>query len=247
MLELSAHPDACFLTLTYRDEDLPVDGSLQPRDLTLFFKRLRKAIAPRRIRYYAVGEYGGTFFRPHYHVCLFGISDVGTIEAAWNRGYVLVGSLTEASAAYCVAYILKGMTGEDDERLKGKYPEFARMSRRPGIGANSVDAFAQAHLTRGGARLVAESGDVSCVFRSGGKRLPLGRYLRGKIRQHLGMDVACPEDVLASRAGVLREEAYAVGVKAYLEKSASESLASDIKARARVKISESRRRKRETF
>ena len=40
--------DFCFVTLTYDDEHL-VSPSLVPRDLTLFFKRLRKDLGERKI------------------------------------------------------------------------------------------------------------------------------------------------------------------------------------------------------
>ena len=62
--------DTIFVTLTYDDEHLPSDRSLVPRDLTLFFKRLRKDLGDRKIKYYACGEYGDTFGRPHYHAII---------------------------------------------------------------------------------------------------------------------------------------------------------------------------------
>lgn len=57
--------DACFLTLTYDNEHLPSDNSLHKEDLQKFFKRLRKDI-DYPIKYYACGEYGDRFKRPHY-------------------------------------------------------------------------------------------------------------------------------------------------------------------------------------
>lgn len=69
-----------FLTLTYNVHSVPITRrgfmSLNKRHLQLFFKRLRKAIDRhggfgQPLKYYAVGEYGGRFNRPHYHVILF--------------------------------------------------------------------------------------------------------------------------------------------------------------------------------
>ena len=40
--EASLYKDNCFLTLTYDDEHLPEDGSLNVRDVQLFLKKLRK-------------------------------------------------------------------------------------------------------------------------------------------------------------------------------------------------------------
>jgi len=66
------HSSKIFLTLTYDNENLPEFGSLQTRHLQLFIKRLRKAIAPIKIRYYACGEYGDTTRRAHYHAIIYG-------------------------------------------------------------------------------------------------------------------------------------------------------------------------------
>lgn len=55
-LESLVHRSSIFFTLTYRDECLPEGGNLNPRDMTLFLKRLRKAVAPLRIRFFIVGS-----------------------------------------------------------------------------------------------------------------------------------------------------------------------------------------------
>lgn len=72
--EASLHAENSFLTLTYSPEFLPEGGTLVKRDLQLFMKRLRKTFPGKRIRYFACGEYGENFARPHYHVILFGFS-----------------------------------------------------------------------------------------------------------------------------------------------------------------------------
>lgn len=68
--EASLHEHNCFLTLTFDDEHLPKSESLDVRDLQLFMKRLRKEYG-KGIRFYACGEYGEKYYRPHYHLCLF--------------------------------------------------------------------------------------------------------------------------------------------------------------------------------
>lgn len=70
--EAQLHDENSFLTLTYAPENLPSNGSLCKRHLQLFMKRLRKAYPGGKIRYFACGEYGEKFSRPHYHVILFG-------------------------------------------------------------------------------------------------------------------------------------------------------------------------------
>lgn len=71
VLEAKHYKDNYFVTLTYDDDFLPDHNSLEPRDLQLFLKRLRKAFPKTKIRFLACGEYGDTSFRPHYHLILF--------------------------------------------------------------------------------------------------------------------------------------------------------------------------------
>lgn len=70
--EAQLHERACFITLTYSQTHVPVSGSLQPEDLQKFFKRFRKSIHPKRVRFFAAGEYGEKKGRPHYHAVIFG-------------------------------------------------------------------------------------------------------------------------------------------------------------------------------
>lgn len=66
LLEQKNWDKASFITLTYDDDHLPSDASLHPEDLTLFWKRLRKNLDGRKIKYFACGEYGDATQRPHY-------------------------------------------------------------------------------------------------------------------------------------------------------------------------------------
>lgn len=85
MLELLYYKSAFFVTLTYNENHVPVDYTIDPetgeakpvmtlrkRDLQLFMKRLRKRFGD-NIRFLGCGEYGSTTFRPHYHLVLFGL------------------------------------------------------------------------------------------------------------------------------------------------------------------------------
>ena len=60
-----------FVTLTYDDEHVPLDFSVNKRDVQLFHKRLRKHFPSADLRYYLVSEYGDHTFRPHYHGLYF--------------------------------------------------------------------------------------------------------------------------------------------------------------------------------
>lgn len=147
---------AAFVTLTYDDEHLP--PTLRPRHLQLFFKRLRKALSPRKIKYFACGEYGekgglvmagshaGQFVhRPHYHAIIFGVSPVSdrqTIQDCWKYcdwrmlSAKSIGTVTYDSCRYVAGYVQKKLYGE---KAKETYNErnlapFVRMSK--GLGLN---------------------------------------------------------------------------------------------------------------
>lgn len=66
-LNCEAHywKEAAFITLTYDNDNLPKDNSLHKEDLQKFWKRLRKDL-DKPIKYFACGEYGDRFKRPHY-------------------------------------------------------------------------------------------------------------------------------------------------------------------------------------
>lgn len=168
MHEASLHRDNCFITLTYSPDHLPPFGSLVKSDFQKFMKRLRKDISPRTVRFFHAGEYGERLGRPHYHACLFGFDfDDGVtftvrgdhpvrrsarLERLWPYGISEVGSLTFESAAYVARYVTKKVTGRAAEDHYGRVdpvtgevvqlqPEYATMSRRPGIGGAWLDSY----------------------------------------------------------------------------------------------------------
>lgn len=160
MHEAQLHDANSFLTLTYDDEHLPDDHSLNVRHWQLFAKRLRKRLGP--FRFIHCGEYGEEKLRPHYHACLFGqdfrqdrvpfgtsnghpvyVSPV--LAELWPYGFHYIGSVTFDSAAYVASYTMKKRTGDQAERhyqrldtttgeIWSVKPEYATMSRRPGLG-----------------------------------------------------------------------------------------------------------------
>lgn len=131
-------------------------------------KRLRKEIAPRKVRFYHCGEYGsGPGQHPHYHACLFGydfpdkylfrtVRGVNLyrsplLEALWPDGFSTIGDVTFESAAYVARYIIKKQTGDQakqhyqhvthDGEILQLQPEYTTMSRRPGIGKDWFDKY----------------------------------------------------------------------------------------------------------
>lgn len=158
LLESMYHESNYFITLTYDDFHLDTvlrdngNLSLCPRDLELFWKRLRKGL-DYKIRYFACGEYGDQTFRPHYHAIVFGLqlddlvfykrSPNGDIyynspflSQFWDYGYAVVAPMTWETACYVAGYVQKKLTGEAKSHYAefGIDPPFVRMSRKPGIG-----------------------------------------------------------------------------------------------------------------
>lgn len=209
ILEASQYSDNTFATLTYETE--PENGSLDPVHTRNFLKRLRARIDPLKVRYFLVGEYGETTQRPHYHLAIFGFPNCRNgqtrrfrnpdrhccsvceiIRNAWSYGHIGLGTLTPESAAYIAGYVTKKMTKPDDPRLNGRYPEFSRMSLRPGIGGDAVHEIASATL-----HYINADSDVPTALRHGRQLMPLGRYLTRRLRALTGRPLNAPPITLA--------------------------------------------------
>lgn len=122
-----------FVTLTYANPHLHWahgNPQLDKRDLQLWFKRVRKTGV--KIRYYAVGEYGSTTYRPHYHIILFGDVTDQCIRDSWPLGQVHIGTVTQASIRYTLGYIVNKSWKHTHHRV----PPFSLMSLKPGLGSN---------------------------------------------------------------------------------------------------------------
>ena len=191
VLESFLHEANCFVTLTYSPENLPADGSVSPAHLRNYLKRLRKELSKLdiRVRFFGVGEYGDQTNRPHYHLSLFGcgLEMATVIDNTWPYGFTQTGEFNYSTAQYVCGYTVKKLTNKADQRLDGRHPEFARMSNRPGIGADAMGVIADAVLTDAGLDEFAKTGDVPAAIRMQGKKVPLGRYLRSKLRDDVGV------------------------------------------------------------
>lgn len=169
--ELKSASVAFFVTLTYATENL-IFADDQPclykRHLQLHFKRLRKALEPRSIRYFAVGEYGAGG-RPHYHYLIFyrGRLDrfrlMTLIKDNWTFGFNQVLPVNGAQG-YVTKYVLKH---EDRDFL---VPPFSLISHGIGIDYLS-DSMVSYH----------KSNLISYGVKPGGFRVRLPRYYKDKI------------------------------------------------------------------
>lgn len=99
-----------------------------------------------------------------------------------------------AGAEYVSQYAVKKMTREDDIRLKGRRPEFARMSLKPGLGHDFMWELASTLLQY--PERLEEMVDVPTSLRMNGKKWPLGKYLRTKLREFVGRDPGTPPEVM---------------------------------------------------
>lgn len=137
MNEMQQHDESCFITLTYDDEHLPYNLSLPSvderkegkADFQKFFRDLRYAISPAKIKYFLCGEYGDESWRPHYHAIIFGYAfpdrvqvqaqDVSnpyfispTLSGLWPYGYHIIAEANFDTAAYVARYCTKKITGD---------------------------------------------------------------------------------------------------------------------------------------
>lgn len=174
---------ADWITLTYAPEHMAhlitEKGfmSLLKRDVQLFFKNLRYAHTksnPSNIKYFAVGEYGGRYNRPHYHVTIFNARRE-LMQDAWQKGNIFYGDVNEASVGYTLKYMLKPgkvpMHRNDDRQ-----PEFRLMSK--GLGKNYLTAaMLQWHKNDLVNRMYCNLTD--------GKKISMPRYYKDKIYSDL--------------------------------------------------------------
>jgi hypothetical protein len=170
MHENQMHEESCFLTLTMSPDYLESrenPWSLDKKEFQRFMKRLRKKYGS-KIRYFHCGEYGEKNNRPHYHAIIFGMDfedkelfqvrdeirlyTSETLAKLWPFGFVTIGEVTMESCAYVARYVTKKIKGKDAEKHYIRWdpstgegvpiePEYATMSRKPGIGKSWFEKF----------------------------------------------------------------------------------------------------------
>lgn len=186
--ELQRSTSSCFLTLTYEQAPLSENGlmTLRSQDLTKFFKRLRLK-SPNKLKYYAVGEYGSKYSRPHYHAIVFNlpqhlIARSDRIESIWHGGswngalpgIIQVDACTAGSIGYVAGYCNQGTWTPEHDRDTGliddRRPHYSAMSK--GLGWN--------YLTPNMVKYHVQN-KIGYVTTPGGGIQRLPRYFRDKI------------------------------------------------------------------
>lgn len=208
-----------------------VQGNLAPEDLRNFLKRFRKKIAKEgfgEIRFFAVGEYGEFDGRPHYHLAVFGFPGCllgatrrdkqnrpiccgvcRTVHSVWGKGRIDVAELNKDLSRYITGYVTKKWTKEDswtEKKLRGRHPEFVRMSLKPGIGAIAIKKLVTGTVQSRMGTYVKSLQDAPAVLRLNTSLRPLGKYLRRKFREALGRGPDTPEPILAAYYSELERE-----------------------------------------
>lgn len=169
MHEASLYDVNSFITLTYDEEHH--EPSLNYAHFQTFMRELRRT---QKARFFAAGEYGEHTKRPHWHAILFGVGfeeryPVGRdlygskqLDALWPYGFASLGEVNQKTAAYVASYCVKKATGplatERYSRVNlttGEIfqvvPEMARMSLKPGIGAQWYEKYQrEVHFARDG-------------------------------------------------------------------------------------------------
>lgn len=168
MHEAQLYDEKVFVTLTYNDDHLPIDGGLVKRHFQLFMKRLRKSRAD-QIRFFHCGEYGDENLRPHYHAIIFNTffpdqrrHSLGSdgdqlyvseeLDRLWGMGNCYIGSVTAQSCGYVARYALKKINGEmapehyrrvdlETGEVFQVIPEYITMSQ--GIGKGWYEKFSK--------------------------------------------------------------------------------------------------------
>ena len=133
-----------FLTLTYNEDHLPKDGSLNVRHFQLFMKKLRNKTKIKKLRFFHSGEYGEKLGRPHYHALIFGydfpdkeyfkpskpspfnknkeekfkLYTSQELNELWQYGYAIIGDVTFQSASYVARYIMKKINNDKNHYHK---------------------------------------------------------------------------------------------------------------------------------
>lgn len=212
------HENSTFLTLTLDDgrKDSPYGlkygdyTSLNKGYVQAWLNRFRMRVSPTRIRYFLVGEYGTSSLRPHYHALLFGwppceyraqpvfrsfdrpceCRSCTPIVSTWAIGKVSLDEVTPDSAAYVAGYVV-----DKFDEVPG-FESFRINS--DGLGAQIVP-------------YILNNKDVNLETRFStikmfGKELPLGRYLKEKLKNVQMHEVEEKEEL--RRSAILAEEAF---------------------------------------
>lgn len=191
LYELSVWDSASFVTLTYDDKNLPIDGGLHLSHFQKFKDNLRYNSDKRKFKYYECGEYGDRRKRPHFHIILYGFDPFNkddremvfeswrqcepfffdSLKSGFEKSKSPVGKgmlpVCREDIAYVAGYVQKKLNGEKGKAEYGnKRAPFSTCSHGIGLdfALENADRLRQNKWT----------------FLNG-KRIGLPRYFREKL------------------------------------------------------------------
>lgn len=130
------------------------------------YENLYNNLLGEKMSYFACGEYGEQFGRPHYHAIIFNASRKFIVES-WGLGHVHCKKAVPESIAYCLKYLDKWKNKKQDWK---KVKEFNRSSEGLGISyANRMKEFHRSNL------------DINYCINDRGIMIPMPRYFRLKM------------------------------------------------------------------
>lgn len=202
--ESQMHEQSCFVTLTYRDKDLPPNYNLDHRDFQLFMKRIRINEC-KKLSFFMCGEYGDGTHRPHYHVILYGYYPADakyhrtenkhryykseTLDKYWRLGFTDTTNVSYQNAGYIARYTLKKQlpktetqsryvyTDSNDEIQTRRF-EYIRMSTDPAIGRSWA------------LKYVNNWGHLDYVLDPKGNKCPVPKYYRDMLRDDICLETS---------------------------------------------------------
>lgn len=202
--ERKAYDTAQFITLTYRDEDLPTGPQEAKESFQKFIKRYRTNTGTQP-RYYACMEYGSRFGRLHWHAIFFGTSPLWDrrrknnhlivvdprIEDNWQNGSTYTKDCNYATQGlnitqYVAAYILKNKWKSKQEIFDAPKLELALQSRSPYIGKPVVNLISELCTTKKGSIRCAALGTVPDRLKMAGRFYRLYSRIRKDVAENIG-------------------------------------------------------------
>lgn len=207
--EIEISKSVHWVTLTYNSDNIPITKkgylTLNKQDIQKFFKRLRKD-NKEKIKYFIVGEYGGKTERPHYHAVIMNADNHNKIINAWSingneLGNIHFGSVNGDSIAYTLKYMMKNKDERDGDRI----PEFRLMSK--GIGRN--------YLTKENIKYHKKDLNRNYITTKQGYKIKLPEYYKKKIYNE--KERQRQRTVAKARGELLEEETYRTWREQYVE------------------------------
>lgn len=199
LCEYNLHNQFSFVTLTYDDSHLHISQrskkpTLCREDLHKYLDVIKHYKALPKFSYFAAGEYGDKFSRPHYHVIFFGLDYIQHkkfLDSHWKHGSIKVLPVTSSAFRYVSKYI-SSPSAKETFLDYGVEPPFHLMSKS--FGASMYEK----HIDE-----IAKHG----FFLLGNRRIEVPRYYYNKLVPFNDLVVLQRETELAEKQRKLSFEA----------------------------------------